>query len=176
MLVKVHVSPSDMLLYHIFCISSAVKFSVWSWLFWTVTFFVLCYFYSDSMKPGGWWTSCGRVSWLITMPVLGWQSPPRYIPANPLICQLSGVCRRLNWSEATTVVPSVRFLACFQEWPGCAEPSSHPPLPGIAIPFFISAQPGLRDSFSGPVRVWVPLTARRRSREGRRGIVERRWK
>lgn len=80
------------------------------------------------MKPGGWWTSCGHVSWLITMPVLGWQSPPRYISANPLIRQLSGVYRRLNCRSLCafpSMLPRVTLL-CWTIQPSAASWSRRP--------------------------------------------------
>lgn len=51
-------------------------------------------------------------------------------------------------------------LACFQERPCSTEPSSHPPVPGVSIPFLFPPQPRLWDYFSCPVRVWVPLATR----------------
>lgn len=70
------------------------------------------------------------------------------------------------------------FLFCLpalhQGWPCHAQPSGHPPLPGVPITFLFPSQPGLWDTVTGSVRVWIPLTARRRIWARHRGIMERR--
>ena len=81
-----------------------------------------------------------------------------------------------HWYDRLAVTAIFLCLpACFQEWPRRAEPSSHPPVPGVPVPFLFPPQPGLRDPFSGPLGVRIPLTARGGSREGWRGSVERGW-
>lgn len=64
--------------------------------------------------------------------------------------------------------------ACFQEWPGCSEPPSHPTVPGVTVTLLFSPQPGLRDPLPGPVGVGIPLAAGRWIWE-RRGVQRRRW-
>lgn len=81
---------------------------------------------------------------------------------------LSGCCG--TWPTiAVLCVP-----ACFQEWPGCSEPPSHPTVRGVTVPLLFSPQPGLRDPLSGPVGVRIPLAAWRRVWE-RRSVQRRRW-
>lgn len=109
---------------------------LWSFLYEAGCFdrsLFLCSFYSDSMKPGGWWTSCGRVLWLITMPVLGWQSPPRYVPANPLIrqsgCLQAAELVRSNNSRSLCAFPSMLprvTLLCWTIQPSAAFWSRRP--------------------------------------------------
>lgn len=68
-----------------------------------------------------------------------------------------------TWSTfAVLCVP-----AHFQKWPSCPEPPGHPTVPGVAVPLLFPPQPGLWDSFPGPVGVRIPLAAGRRGWEGR---------